>query len=228
MTNRFEYTEEYYQRRENSPTFQAEIKAIIDFLQPTPNDIVVELGCGSGVLLSRLSQFSCRETIGMDWLSASVKLAANRTWKTYKVVAGDAENLPFQANSIDKMAAQHLIEHFKDTTDVLLEWRRVLRTGGKLVLVTPNRLFPYQSWFDDPTHCHIFTRAELAKCAEEAGFKVDELLIVNPYFFHWRFNGFVARHLQILHRLPYIGTRGMSILLCATKVEMEKVIAYDR
>lgn len=219
MANRIDYDVEYYQRRESSPAFQAEIKAIVDLLQPAPVDTFVELGCGSGILLSHIAQYKCRQTIGLDWLTTSVTISFNRVKNVHSVVSGDAATLPFPTNSIDKLAAQHLIEHFKNTKEILQEWRRVLRTGGKLALITPNKSFPHQHWFDDPTHQHIFTREELAKHVQAAGFRVDELRIINPYFFHWRFHGFAARHLQGLYRLPYIGTNGMSILLGATNVE---------
>ncbi len=218
MTSRIDYSEEYYQRREYSPTFRAEIRAILDVLDPQETDVYLELGCGSGVLLSKLVQAGCRNVIGLDWLPTSVNLSLRQSTTDSNLLYGDASRLPIQAGSIDKLAAQHLIEHFRDTQQVLLEWNRVLRAGGKLVLVTPNLLFPHQHWFDDPTHEHIFTIDELAKCVEQAGFHIDKAQIVNPYVIHWRFNGFVARYLQFLNRVPYVGTRGMSILLSATKV----------
>ncbi len=51
-----------------------------------------------------------------------------------------AENLPFNSNSIDKIEAFHLIEHFDyiHSKYVLSEWFRVLKPSGILILETPD------------------------------------------------------------------------------------------
>ncbi len=51
----------------------------------------------------------------------------------------DIRVLPFQDNSTDEIMAVHVCEHFykHDIQNVLKEWRRVLKDGGKLVLELP-------------------------------------------------------------------------------------------
>lgn len=55
-------------------------------------------------------------------------------------LACDVSSLPYGDNSVDFIYAGHLVEHFyPDTLPVALkEWHRVLRPGGKLVVVTPD------------------------------------------------------------------------------------------
>lgn len=52
----------------------------------------------------------------------------------------DAAALPLPADSVDFIYAGHLVEHFYPDTlpDALKEWWRVLKIGGKLVVVTPD------------------------------------------------------------------------------------------
>ncbi len=52
----------------------------------------------------------------------------------------DVEDLPFESNSVDRMEAYHLIEHFDyiHCKYVLSEWFRVLKSGGFLILETPD------------------------------------------------------------------------------------------
>lgn len=52
----------------------------------------------------------------------------------------DAAALPLEDNSVDFIYAGHLIEHFYPDTlaAALLEWRRVLKPGGRLALLTPD------------------------------------------------------------------------------------------
>lgn len=51
----------------------------------------------------------------------------------------DAAPLPYEGDSATEIHAYHLIEHIhrKDVGDVLTEWFRVLKPGGKLVLEMP-------------------------------------------------------------------------------------------
>ncbi len=216
MTDFIDYEREYYIRRENSRTFRAEVKAIIDALKVSPQDRILELGCGSGVALDSLEKRGCTHLTGLDWLDTSVYLAAKKV-KSALLIRGDAACLPFEDSCFDKIYAQHLIEHFADPVAILKEWLRLLEPGGRLAVVTPNRYFPHQDWFEDPTHHHIFIMEELIQCAEEAGFVIETCRIVNPYFLHWRLTGFAAEHLQGLRRVPILGKRGMGILMTALK-----------
>jgi predicted SAM-dependent methyltransferase len=49
---------------------------------------------------------------------------------------------PFSDNSVDEIMAYHLIEHFDfmQGQDVLREWHRVLKPGGRLHIETPDML----------------------------------------------------------------------------------------
>jgi predicted SAM-dependent methyltransferase len=52
---------------------------------------------------------------------------------------GDATNLYwFKSNVLDYVYSSHLLEDFTNTRDILVEWLRVLKPGGNLVLNLPN------------------------------------------------------------------------------------------
>lgn len=57
-------------------------------------------------------------------------------------VGGTGTSLPFRDASFDLVTANMVFEHLDDPLGVLVEVRRVLRPGGRLVFVTPNRLHP--------------------------------------------------------------------------------------
>lgn len=50
---------------------------------------------------------------------------------------GDALHLPFDSNSLDYVHCSHLLEDYKDWIPPLMEWVRVLKPGGYLVLLIP-------------------------------------------------------------------------------------------
>lgn len=210
------YDAQYYRRRESSPTLAAEIKAAITLLRPQLDDRILELGCGHGVMLERLAAQRCRRIIGLDWLPSATAMAQSRL-ASAAVLRGDAVALPFANGSFTKVVAQHLIEHFRDTEMVLAEWRRVLAPGGTLLLITPNAAFPNQDWFDDPTHFQIFTAERLRVLLGAAGYAIQTLRIINPYFFTLRFQFLAARHLQWLSKVAFFGDRGMSLVALAAR-----------
>ena len=105
-----------------------------------------------------------------------------------------------------------------DTEQVLIEWRRVLRPNGVLVIVTPNIAFPHQQWFEDPTHRRIFSAADLRVQLNRAGYLVRETRIINPYVGSLSFQFAAARYLQFLRRLPWFGAHGMSLIASAVRL----------
>lgn len=52
---------------------------------------------------------------------------------------GDAKNLPFKDGTLDFVYSSHLLEDFFDWDPVLREWMRVLKPGGKLVILVPDK-----------------------------------------------------------------------------------------
>jgi SAM-dependent methyltransferase len=67
-------------------------------------------------------------------------LRENRT--AMPLAATHADDLPFGDVSFDLVLALWLFEHLADPARVLAEARRVLAPGGRLIVLTPNRLHP--------------------------------------------------------------------------------------
>lgn len=56
-------------------------------------------------------------------------------------------DLPFPENTFDTVFCLHVLAHFPDGERGISEARRVLKPGGKLVIITPNKYYVYFSWF---------------------------------------------------------------------------------
>lgn len=76
----------------------------------------------------------------------------------------------------------HVIEHVLDPAGLLLEIHRILKTGGRLVITTPNFSSRGHSLFrdawvhlDPPRHLYLFSPESLRRCCERAGFRVETL-----------------------------------------------------
>jgi len=63
-------------------------------------------------------------------------------------VVANCDKLPFPDNTVNKILNQHLIEHIprEKLNEVLKEWLRVLKPGGKVEIICPNLSYIALHW----------------------------------------------------------------------------------
>jgi ubiquinone/menaquinone biosynthesis C-methylase UbiE len=136
-----------------------------------PDAAVLELGAG---WCDFSNNVRAGRVVAMD-LDATVERAAA---SHVTPVVGDSTDLnKFEDASFDVVFASNLLEHLErpDSSRLLSEARRVLRPGGRLILMQPNfRLNPGR-YFDDFTHVAIFTDQSLADYLMAEGFSIDSV-----------------------------------------------------
>ena len=137
-----------------------------------PEDEVLELGAG---WCDFANHVQARRVVAMD-LDATVQRAAA---SHVTAVVGDCTDLDrFGTDSFDVVFASNLLEHLTrdDSARLLAGARRVLRAGGRLILMQPNfRLNPGR-YFDDFTHVAIYTDQSLSDYLVSQGWVVDTVL----------------------------------------------------
>ncbi|HZT64604.1 MAG TPA: methyltransferase domain-containing protein [Acidimicrobiales bacterium] len=139
---------------------------------------LLDIGCGTGNLTSRLAQSARAELVaGCDFSFGMLEQAAAKrvpaAW-----LQGDAARLPIRDGSVDAVTSTDSFHWFPDPDGALAELRRVLRPGGRLIIAVVNpRLGATASLFragstllGEPARWP--TRAELAQRMERAGFVV--------------------------------------------------------
>jgi ubiquinone/menaquinone biosynthesis C-methylase UbiE len=122
-----------YDRRYVQNDYSGVERALIRFIGNEPGLSVLEVGCGTGHWLQRLSSRDL-SLAGLDD-SASMLNSACIQAPTASVVRGDAARLPFASHSLDRVFCINAFHHFSDQVAFLAEARRVLRRNGSLMIV---------------------------------------------------------------------------------------------
>lgn len=148
-------------------------KVVVDYLQRRhiPEDArVLDLGAG---YCNFINNVRGRERHAVDVFSRFPEFAASGVMTH----VGNCTAMTFlPADGFDVVFASNLFEHMnrEDLIATLSEIRRVLRLGGKLIVMQPNFRFCSTTYFDDYTHLQIFTDASLFDFLQAYGFKVVE------------------------------------------------------
>ncbi len=122
------------------PLERRALEAAVDLAQPHRDDSVLDLGTGTGGLLRELARRRDRPyyAVGVDESSAMLERAKSvpRGWS---LETGDARRLRFADHAFTIVTAAYLL-HVVDAASrrqIIAEARRVLRPGGRLVVVSP-------------------------------------------------------------------------------------------
>jgi 2-polyprenyl-3-methyl-5-hydroxy-6-metoxy-1,4-benzoquinol methylase len=143
---------------------------------------VLDVGCGAGEVTSEIARAGF-DVVGIDVAEEPLRRARARDPQLdVRLVAAEGE-WPLADASFDAVWAGETLEHVLDTAAWLSQVRRVLRSGGTLVLSTPahDRLAllalalsarRFDAHFDPRSdHVRFYTRRTLARLLADFGFE---------------------------------------------------------
>ncbi len=121
-----------------SPAERAAWDRVLDLFLPRDGARdALDIGCGTGFLSLELAARGHRVT-GVDFapaMLASARRKAAERRAAIRFEEADAEQLPFAAASFDLAVSRHLLWTLPHPEAAIDEWVRVLRPGGRLVVV---------------------------------------------------------------------------------------------
>ena len=104
---------------------------VIARVQGTPNREILEVGCGEGMMFEGTA-------IAPTQMDVSMRRVRYARDKGQQAICGDGYHIPFADGSFSTVLLIAMLEHTSEPWRVLAEARRVLKRGGRAIMVVPN------------------------------------------------------------------------------------------
>lgn len=128
-----------------------------------PTDDVLDCACGTGDLSMAFAKAGAKRVAGLDFTKEMLEIArhkqsvaakkqgaAAKAIGAIKYVQGDAQKLPLPDASVDVLSIAFGIRNVQDPMRAMREFRRVLRPGGRLVILEfAEPTFAPVRWFNN-------------------------------------------------------------------------------
>jgi ubiquinone/menaquinone biosynthesis C-methylase UbiE len=105
------------------------------------SDIILDVGCGGGRTANTLAKIAAEgQVYGIDYSQVSVAVSTSKNKRLIekgqvKILHASVDSIPFSDDMFDLVTAVESCYFWPDLTNNLKEIRRVLKTGGSVILV---------------------------------------------------------------------------------------------
>jgi SAM-dependent methyltransferase len=208
----------------------------------------LDYGCAEGGYTAALVQRGAARAVGCDTIAERIS-EARRTHASNPavsfVVAPQNEPLPFPDASFDGVFMNEVLEHVTDEEFSLSELHRVLRPAGVLVVISPNRGFPFEGhgaivgtrvlrfpvpilpWLPKAVgqrfmQARNYWPEELRRIVAARGFEVDAPRFIWPVLdlYRWLPGGmrqWYQSRITIFDQMPLVRRLGVSVFVVGRK-----------
>jgi demethylmenaquinone methyltransferase/2-methoxy-6-polyprenyl-1,4-benzoquinol methylase len=134
LKRRYDMTAHFYDRR-YAEIQRGKYDAVLANIRNA--DRVLDVGCGTGMLLGPLLQ-RAKLVVGIDMSPKMLQVAKKRARDAFLVLA-DADHLPFAAGSFDVAVSVTLLQNMPDPKKTVREMARVIRPDGTAIITSLKR-----------------------------------------------------------------------------------------
>ncbi len=105
---------------------------------------VLDCGCGAGDYVLALHDMGA-DVWGIEYSAQKVAEFKRRHRLLDRVAVGDAQQTVFPDHAFDLILLNEVLEHVPNDLATLKEMHRLLKPAGKMILFSPNRLYPFET-----------------------------------------------------------------------------------
>jgi ubiquinone/menaquinone biosynthesis C-methylase UbiE len=105
-------------------------EAVVSELEIRPDAVVLDDGCGTGLLFDHVTAY----IVGLDVSIKLLSKAVDRASETVHLVNGDSESLPFRPRVFDSVISFTVLQNASSMGHMLYEMNAVRRKGGVIVV----------------------------------------------------------------------------------------------
>jgi SAM-dependent methyltransferase len=138
---------------------------------------VFDFGCGVGVFTRDLMRLGI-SSIGMEYDYQKAHVGYKKLKSPF--ITGDITRLPLKNGSVEVALVRDVLEHLYDDNKAILEVKRVLRTGGFLIITVPNynwgpfyKLGKIKS--EDHGHLRLYNKKNLIEQLTDINFTIEQI-----------------------------------------------------
>lgn len=204
----------------------------------------LDYGCAEGGYASALLSSGASSVVGVDVEVDRIKAAIERNIPNATFHALDGSELDFPDDSFDGAFVNEVLEHVADEQESLQEIYRVVQPDGYLIVISPNRWFPFEGhgvkiggkhfppsplipWLPERltrkwTYARNYWPRQLVRHVRDAGFVIQEVGFVWPVFdqYPWLPKPIISMYQRWVDRIddiPGLRRFGLSTLIIAKK-----------
>jgi ubiquinone/menaquinone biosynthesis C-methylase UbiE len=135
---------------------------------------ILDMGCGTGTILYRLSQKCSINGYGID-VEEKMLEQARKKCPEMQILNCSCDDTPFEGSSFDTIVACMAYHHFPDKDGFSKECARLLKKGGRLYIADPKLPLPIRKAVNTALEIHkvhgrIYTADEVTANFSEYGF----------------------------------------------------------
>lgn len=158
---------------------------------------MLDAGCGTGAMLGMFKK-DCpdKNYTGIDLSEKMIETAKKKHLEGVRFVAGDCEALPFPDNSFDVVTCSMSFHHYPNPEKFFMSLRRVLRSGGRLILRDMASGNGFVMWFINHVEIpvvnsvfkkgdvHCYTKTDIQRLCVSSELKLEQYEVRKGFRLH--------------------------------------------
>ena len=157
------------------------LPTLLELLQPEKQDIILDVGAGTGVIADEISKYS-EEVFALDPDPKRIEYI-KKTYPQVKAFDGTAEAIQFPEFYFTKVYAISSFHHFKDADTAIYEVYRILKHGGLFLIKESNPEISRSKFERRVSGVNFLTSDSLKEMLENSSFEIKQLKKIGGDYF---------------------------------------------